>query len=177
MNDQRSAYEIPPTWLSWATGIACLVAILDMPYGYYQFLRLVVTAYTAYLSYAYFREGRGEVAWAFAFFALIYNPVFPIAMSKGVHAIFNVLAATAILGELHLIRSRESQSPSELTATCEQPLVGPNDRSDFAKFLAREVIIIGIAIAAIFAAIIIWDRSEMRQVEQQDNYTVAPPAE
>lgn len=177
MNDQRTSYGMPPAWLSWAIGIACLVAILDMPYGYYQFLRLVVTAYTAYLSYVYFREGLAGIAWAFAFFALIYNPVFPIAMTKGVHAIFNILVAAAVFGELYMIRSRDSQSQAGAIATVEQPLVGPDDRSDFAKFLAREVVIIGIAIAAVFAAMIFWDRSAMREVEQQDNYTVAPSAE
>ena len=177
MKDERTAYGMPPAWLSWSIGIACLVAILDMPYGYYQFLRLVVTAYTAYLSCVYFRDGRAEIAWAFAFLALIYNPIFPITMTKGAHAIFNVLAAAAIFGELYVIGSRDSQSQVGLDAAIEQPLIRHADRPDFAKFLAREVIIIGIAIAAVFAAMIIWDRSEMRQVEQQDNYTIAPPAE
>lgn len=175
MNNQRTALTMPPVWLSWAIGIACLVAILDMPYGYYQFLRLVVTAYAAYLSYVYFRDGRAEIAWAFAFLALIYNPVFPIAMTKGVHAIFNILTAAAVFGELYIIRSR-SELQAGPDAAIEQPLIGQADRSDFAKFLAREVLIIVIAIAAVIAAIIVWDRSAMRKIDQ-DDYTMASPAE
>lgn len=76
-----------------------------------------------------------------------------------------------------MIRSRGSQSQVGPDAAIERPLIGQADRFDFAKFLAREIIIIGIAIAAVLAAMVFWDRSDMRQVEQQDNYTVAPPVE
>lgn len=175
MNDQRTSYEMPPTWLSWAVGVACLVAILHMPYGYYRFLRLVVTAYTAYLSYVHFRQGRAEIGWAFAFFALIYNPVFPIPMTKGVHAIFNVLTAATVLGELYLIRSRDAQAPPESIPAVESPLIGPDDRKDFAKFLAREVliiiIVIGGAIGAFYFGVKAYQSSQ--NVETRD-YTVAP---
>lgn len=177
MNDQRVSHAIPPKWLSWAVGIACLVAILDMPYGYYQFLRLVVTAYAAYLSYVYFREARAEIGWTFAFFALIYNPVFPISMTKGVHAIFNMLTAAAVLGELYLIRSRDDQSPPVPSSAVEPPLIGPDDRTDFAKFLAREILIIAIVIGAAIGAFYFGiEAYQNGQIAEEPDYTVAPPA-
>lgn len=175
MNDQSTAIEMPPAWLSWAIGIACLVAILDMPYGYYQFLRLVVTAYAAYVSYVYFRADRVEIAWAFVFIALIYNPVFPIAMTKGVHAIFNVLAAASIFAEFYLVRSRGKQSHPDPVITVAPPLIGPTDRSDFAKFIAREIVIVVIAIGAAIGAF--YFGMEAYQKNPQADYTEAPPAE
>lgn len=104
MQNTDRANIYPPSWLSWAVGLACIVAILDLPYGFYQLLRLVVTGYSAYMAYIYFREGRTAPGWTFAFFALIYNPVFIITMSKEVHAIFNIMTAAAVFVERFKLR-------------------------------------------------------------------------
>ncbi|WP_447754278.1 DUF6804 family protein [Sphingopyxis fribergensis] len=174
MKDRRTSFELPPVWLSWAVGIACLAAILDMPYGFYQFLRLVVTGYAAYVSYVYFRNGGTAIAWTFAFLALIYNPIFPIAMTKGVHAIFNLLAAAAVLGELYLIRSRVAQALPEPFPAVELPLIGPDDRKDFAKFLAREILIIIIVIGGAIGAFYFGVQAYQSSQNEARDYTVAP---
>ncbi|MBV1690858.1 hypothetical protein KRR38_25060 [Novosphingobium sp. G106] len=74
MQHSERATPLPPGWLSWAVSIACVLAVLDLPYGYYQFLRLIVTGYSAYMAYFYFRAGRAAPGWTFAFLALIYIP-------------------------------------------------------------------------------------------------------
>lgn len=150
-------YPMPPFWLSVAVASACLIAILELPYGFFQFLRLVVTGYATYLAFAYFRIGRSVVGWAFAFIALIFNPVFVIAMSKGVHALFDLLTAGLILGELVILRRRTSATrPSDAIPSQELPSPTPPDdeRVELAKYIVGQlvtalgaIVLLGIIIA------------------------------
>lgn len=133
---------MPPVWLSLAVAAACLIAIFVVPYGYFQFLRLLVTGYAGYLAFQYFRSGPTVAAWLFGFLALIFNPVFIIAMSRDVHAIFDIFAAIVIVGELALLREQsESEIPGSTTNETVKgaPLRSENERVELAKFLAREI--------------------------------------
>ena len=151
MNQTAGALPSPPTWLTCSIAFACLVAVLDLPYGFYQFLRLVVTAYTGYLAFRYFREGQSGIGWAFAFIALLYNPVFVIAMSKGMHAVFNLITVALILSELLIIRDRPVASdgdPLEAGAIKHTTESDRSEREELAKFIARELVIVVFAIIA-----------------------------
>ncbi|WP_336970763.1 DUF6804 family protein [Sphingobium aromaticiconvertens] len=105
-----TALKYPPLWMTKLVAAANLLAILDLPYGYYQLLRLVVTGYGAYVSYLYFKQGLSAWAWSFAFIALLYNPVFLITMSKEFHGVVNVLVAVAILVEWKIARAIAGQA-------------------------------------------------------------------
>jgi hypothetical protein len=84
---------------------ACLLAVLSLPYGYYQLLRIVVTGYAAYQALRFFISGSSSWPWAFVFVALLYNPVFVIVMSKGVHSIVNVITAGLFWYDFHVLQS------------------------------------------------------------------------
>ena len=94
----------PPIWLSWLIACASIFAIVDMPYGYYQLLRILVTGYTGYMAFLYFKRGPDVWAWSLAFIAVIYNPIFIITMSKDVHAIGNLFVAAIIAWEVKKVR-------------------------------------------------------------------------
>jgi hypothetical protein len=94
----------PPKWLTWTVAAATGAAVLDMPYGYYQLLRLVVTGYACYVSYNYFKERTLSLGWTFAFVALLFNPLFVIAMSKEFHALINGVTTVLILFECYISR-------------------------------------------------------------------------
>ncbi|WP_066844244.1 DUF6804 family protein [Croceicoccus marinus] len=96
----------PPVWLSYAMIGALLIALAALPYGYYQFLRLIVTAYCAYMAFWHFQIKPGFFAWVYAAAAIKYNPIFVITMERDTHAIFNI--ATAILILLEMTEARES---------------------------------------------------------------------
>lgn len=162
-------YPMPPFWLSVAVASACLIAIFELPYGFFQFLRLVVTGYAAYLAFAYFRTGRSGVGWAFAFIALIFNPVFVIAMSKGVHALFDLLTAGLVLGELAILRRRTGATQLwEAVPGQELPSPTPPDdeRVELAKYIVGQLVTaLGaiVLLGAIIAAGLTWvkhDRSK-----------------
>lgn len=151
-------WPMPPVWLSIAVAIACILAIFVTPYGYFQFLRLLVTGYAGYVAFLYSRAGPGVAAWLFAFTALIFNPLFVISMSREVHAIFDILAAAVIIWELALLREHSSsidQAQFSGGAVANPSSLPENERLAFAKFLARElamviggIILLGLCVAA-----------------------------
>lgn len=96
----------PPSWLSYTIIAVLLLALADMPYGYYQFLRLVVTGYCAYMAFWHFQRKPGFFAWIYTAAAIKNNPLFIITMERDTHAIFNI--ATAILILLEMTEARES---------------------------------------------------------------------
>jgi len=110
-----TAAVAPPHWLGWSIAALCILAVADMPYGYYQLLRLLVTGYMGFLAVLYFIRRPNSWAWVFAFTALLYNPIFVITMSKEFHALVNVLVAAAIAWEIRKLRSI-SASPSNIAA-------------------------------------------------------------
>lgn len=174
MDGQSRAYELPPTWLAWTVGIACVIAILDMPYGFYMVLRPIVAGYAAYISYVYFRSARAGLAWTAGCVALLYNPFYPISMTKGAHSVFNLLTTAAIFVELYAIRPRDFSSDREIVSTADQPLVRQEDRADYTKFVAREILIVAVVIGAIFVAIFAWDRLMISKDADPEKYSVAP---
>jgi len=91
----------PPNWLSWFIIAQCLIALGDLPYGYYQILRLTVSAYTGYMAWLYLREPRNNWTWAFSAALLINNPILPIVLSKEIHAIFNITTAAIVFFEYY----------------------------------------------------------------------------
>lgn len=101
--------ERPPAWLTYSVAGASLIAILDLPYGYYQFLRITVTAYAGYMAYLSMRERRGLWPWGFAFVAILYNPVFVISMSKSFHGTVNLATSALFILELHRAGSQPDQ--------------------------------------------------------------------
>lgn len=98
----------PPIWLCLTMAVANVVALADLPYGYYQLLRLVVTGYAIWLAFWWSGTKVQAWMWIFGFVAIIYNPVFKISMSREVHSVVNVLVAVLIVAELAASRKMAS---------------------------------------------------------------------
>lgn len=90
----------PPVWLSLSVAAACLIALGDWPYGYYQLLRLVVTGYAVWIASHLAGKPRRVWPWVFGFIALLYNPLFKISMSRDAHAIENICTTIIIVAEM-----------------------------------------------------------------------------
>jgi hypothetical protein len=96
--------------VGFAASILLALAVLPLPYGYYRFLRLAVTAAACVL--AYYSQQKGKEVWMLAFVAaaLLFNPVIRVPLEREVWAIFNVIfAASFAIGTLQLTRT-ESKS-------------------------------------------------------------------
>lgn len=88
----------------WAVPLVLLLfAIGPWPYGYYQFLRLVVCVSAAYAAYALLSASlRPWLAWTFVGLAILYNPIFRVHLDRESWSIINVFSAApfALLGWL-----------------------------------------------------------------------------
>lgn len=113
LRDSRNVKTIlqgfPPHWLGLMIAAVSLLGVADMPYGYYQLLRLLVTGYAGYVSALYFICRQSALAWGFAFIALLYNPLFVITMSKEFHAFVNFIVAASIVWEIKNLRGMSSR--------------------------------------------------------------------
>ena len=76
----------------WLIPIVMLgIAILPLPYSYYMLLRLVVCASAVYFAIQFLKSGNQSLLFTFGFFAILYNPIFPIYLySKALWIVINI---------------------------------------------------------------------------------------
>ena len=89
----------PPFWLSIGLASACVLALADWPYGYYQLFRLAVTGYAAWIAWQAFEQNRTIWAWTFGFLVILYNPFIKIALDRDTWGFVNVATAAIIAAE------------------------------------------------------------------------------
>jgi hypothetical protein len=72
-----------------------LLAFAPMSYGYYTFLRIVVSGASAYVAYQGFKTNKNPVFlwWVFSGLAILFNPIIPIKLSADEWEIFNFITA------------------------------------------------------------------------------------
>lgn len=98
VSDARSVAWSHPAMLPAAVGAAFLViAIAPLPYGYYTFLRIAVTVIAIGVAVISARNQKTGWIWAAAPIALLWNPIFPVYLSRQAWAPIDVFAALALL--------------------------------------------------------------------------------
>ena len=96
----------PALWHAAVVAGANVIALAELPYGYYQLLRILVTAYAVWVAWQAAANDRKAIAYLFGAIAVLYNPILKIHMERDVHAIFNVITAALVLGEAWLARRK-----------------------------------------------------------------------
>ena len=72
------------------------IGLFDLPYGYYNLLKLVVCASSIYFAYQMNLKNDPLFPWVFGFFAVLYNPIVPIYLyKKELWIIVNIFTALA----------------------------------------------------------------------------------
>lgn len=89
MNDYRE-------WPGALTAVLLILAIFSLPYGYYTFLRWVVTAASIYVAY-YLSESKDNKLWIFVGLAVLFNPIAPIYSTKSFWVIVYLISAGLFL--------------------------------------------------------------------------------
>ena len=87
-------------------------ALADNPYGYYQFLRVAIFIAGIILAYVTY-ENKQEINFWVCFYgltAVLWNPIFPIYMTKEVWSVFNVTAGTIYLVSIFKDKQSNGQS-------------------------------------------------------------------
>ncbi|WP_339812058.1 DUF6804 family protein [uncultured Imperialibacter sp.] len=71
-----------------------LIALVELPYGYYTFLRLAVTIGAVLVIYIEYSKSLNFWIIIFGIIAVLFNPIFPIYLrDRGLWAVIDVLCA------------------------------------------------------------------------------------
>ena len=92
-----------------------VIAALELPYGYYGFMRLCVCASSAIVAYLWFDRTKNLtlVTVVFALIAVLYNPIIRVHLDRSVWAPINLATAAAyVVGYLNLRRTERSSPPA-----------------------------------------------------------------
>lgn len=81
-----------------------LMALGDWPYGYYQFLRLVICGVSIYVAVMAYQWQRMWAVWSFGIVAVLFNPFAPVHLSKDLWQPIDVGCAALFLAGAFLLR-------------------------------------------------------------------------
>lgn len=78
------------------------VAVADLQYGYYQFLRVAIFLAGCYFAYKAYGHKQEVNSWVilYSLTAILFNPIFPIYMAKGSWAFFNIVTGLFYLASI-----------------------------------------------------------------------------
>lgn len=91
-----------------------LIALVPLPYGYYQFLRLVIFLAGGWVGSQFWARRRTVLAVPFILLAALFNPIFPIHLTRETWMAINV-GATALFGIGMRAWSWEAPTASDTT--------------------------------------------------------------
>lgn len=77
--------------------ILFFICLLDMPYGYYQLVRWVALVGFAVLAYKSYEDGNIVLAIVYAALAILFQPVFKIALCREVWNVVDVVVGLGLL--------------------------------------------------------------------------------
>ena len=70
-----------------------VVAVLPLPYGYFMFLRLVITAAAAYVAYENFNKDIPGWGIIFVGVSLLFNPFYIVYFDKPLWVVIDIVVA------------------------------------------------------------------------------------
>ncbi|RWO21753.1 DUF6804 family protein [Mesorhizobium sp.] len=97
--------------------VALVVAILTLPYGYYQVLRLAIFAAGIYCGIKAKSSGDDKLALGLFFVALVFNPILPVYLTREIWLPLDLLAAALFafaayrLPKINSSRQQDAPSP------------------------------------------------------------------
>ena len=74
-----------------------LAMIEGWPYGFFTLLRLVIFGTTVYLSWLAYKSERHAWIWIFGFIALVFNPLIPLHLGRGLWVVVDLLVAVFLI--------------------------------------------------------------------------------
>lgn len=83
--------------LKLAIAVLLILCLADMPYGFYQLVRFATAAAFAYLSYDYFRMRKDGYGFLFAALAVLFQPIFKIALGRILWNCIDIIVAVLLV--------------------------------------------------------------------------------
>ncbi|MDA8972693.1 hypothetical protein N9H15_02360 [bacterium] len=93
-------------------GLAFLMflCLLDMPYGFFQLVRFSALVGFGILAFQSYEQGKQNEAIAYAVLALLFQPLFKIALGREIWNIVDVIVGVGLL--LTLLKKEEKKNVS-----------------------------------------------------------------
>jgi len=74
-----------------------LLCLAPMPYGYFMLVRFVMMVACGAMAYRYYIDHKTVAAWIFGALALLFQPIYKIALGRGLWNVIDVLAAVLFI--------------------------------------------------------------------------------
>jgi hypothetical protein len=87
--------------------VLLLLCLFDMPYGYYQFVRLVAGISFAYFAYAAYEEKKEIQVLLYICLAILFQPFLKIALGRELWNIVDVLVAIGLVATIFLDKNKK----------------------------------------------------------------------
>lgn len=81
-------------------GLMLLIALGDLPYSYYQLLRIVVCGVSIFLIWYFIQVKIEWLGWLFIVPAILFNPIFPVYMDKSAWQLLDLVFGVAFIASL-----------------------------------------------------------------------------
>jgi len=75
------------------TGALLLIAIFDLPYGYYSFLRLIVTISAVFIAWLAYQLNNKIWLLVMIIVAILFNPIIPVHFNKEAWVVIDFIVA------------------------------------------------------------------------------------
>ena len=95
LNYKNTDMNIKHTYLSLATLL--LLCLAPMPYGYFMLVRFVMMVTFGWMAYRYYEENQAVAAEVFAVLALLFQPIYKIALGRTVWNVVDVMVAVFLI--------------------------------------------------------------------------------
>lgn len=82
-----------------------LLALADLPYGFYTLLRIIVCAVGAYGAYLAYSLERPVWTWTLGAIAVLFNPIIPIYLERETWAPIDVGVAVVLLISIRTVKA------------------------------------------------------------------------
>ncbi len=90
--------------------VMLLVAIADLPYGYYTLLRLVITASAIFLVWTASELKKTFWLVLMGIVAILFNPIIPVHLTKEIWVVIDVIVAVLFLVSIFRIKNYAKQN-------------------------------------------------------------------
>ena len=92
-----------------ALAILLFLCLLDMPYGFYQFVRFVALIGFGILAYKANEQNKNTAMIIYGGLALLFQPFFKIALGREMWNIVDVIVGIGLIGSLFMNRTKSQR--------------------------------------------------------------------
>ena len=94
-------------WINIILAALLLLCLAPMPYGYYQVVRFISMVIFAVMAYKYWNQEKKALAVTFGALALLFQPIFKVALGRAMWNIVDVMVAIGLLVLVFLYKEKE----------------------------------------------------------------------